>query len=104
MFRRCSQPLCVTCQVSHVICQVSCVALKIYIIIRKKEKIVELVGGRSVINGATPLSFFLSLFFYQPYYFAKNIPLLPPTKKNHSHLWFPILKANCIEKKPFTPL
>ena len=54
----------VTCHVSHVTCHVSTVILFFYIFLDKKkknnlhknlDKVVELVGGGSVINGAYPV-------------------------------------------------
>ena len=55
-------PPCVTCHMSqvmchmsHVICRMSCVTCNISIFLYFKDNMVELVGGRSVINGAYPL-------------------------------------------------
>ena len=49
---------CVMCHVSHVNCHLSHVNKKNYIFfnpLKKLDKVVELVGGVSVINGAYPV-------------------------------------------------
>ena len=59
---------------SHVTCHVSPVTLKIkikeiipifFIIQKKLDKVVELVGGGSVINGATPSSFIIRMNYFR---------------------------------------
>ena len=47
----------VTCHVSHVMCNVSCVIIYIFFL----HKVLELVGGGSVINGAYPVLFNITL-------------------------------------------
>ena len=46
---------CVTCHVSHVTCHVSHVTCHMSHVKKKFDKVVELVGGGSVINGAYPV-------------------------------------------------
>ena len=51
---------CVTCHMSRVTCHVShvtCHMSHLFIFFFFPDKVVELIGGRSVINGATPSSF-----------------------------------------------
>ena len=49
----------VTCHVSHVTCHVSHVTchMSLFYFLFFSDKVVELIGGGSVINGATPSSF-----------------------------------------------
>ena len=49
----------VTCHMSHVTCHMSCVTFYLFFLFF--EKVVKLIGGGSVINGATPSS--LDAFF-----------------------------------------
>ena len=52
------QVSCVTCHVSHVMCHMSCVTCNIfccYNFFFSSDKVVKLVGGGSVINGAYPV-------------------------------------------------
>ena len=55
---------CVMCQVSHVMCHMSHVN---FFLIFFQDIVVKLVGGGSVINGATPSSLllYLSLVLYK---------------------------------------
>ena len=46
---------CVMCHVSCVICQMSRVTCHVSNIKKNNYKVMELVGGRSVINGAYPV-------------------------------------------------
>ena len=71
----------VTCHVSHVTCQKK----KIYILIKKKlfffylkkmDKVVELVGGGSVINGAYPVQFYVT-YQFNSVTFSKHRPSGP---------------------------
>ena len=57
----------VRCQVSGVTCEVSCVFF-VVVLIMNLDKMVELVGGGSVINGATSLvcQYKQFLFFNTP--------------------------------------
>ena len=57
--RECSNPTCVTCHVSGVRCQVSDFSCcdSHFLDLFVSDKVVELVGGGSVINGAYPVKF-----------------------------------------------
>ena len=60
----------------------------------------ELVGGGSVINGATTFNFVISVLTL---YFAKNITLIPPPQKTIFIYGFPFWKLIALTKA-FTPL
>ena len=53
----------VTCQVSHVRCQVSGVMNNFFLFFNSLDKVVELVHGLSVINGAYPSSLYVKFLF-----------------------------------------
>ena len=62
----------VTCHVSHVMCHTSCVTCHVshvFSIIIFLDKVLELVGGGSVINGAlTPSSFEMNHYSFTTFY------------------------------------
>ena len=62
ILRECSPPTCnvlrVTCQVFCVTCQLSCVIFHFFLSSNVHTKMLELVGGGSVINGSYPVYLF----------------------------------------------
>ena len=58
------QMSCVKYHVSHVTCHMSYVQRRNFLYIYFPDKVVKLVGGGSVINGATPSSLFAFEIFF----------------------------------------